>query len=233
MQKKVLITGGNKGIGLEATRLFVNHNDHVIVVARDFTNFEFEGHANVTTISYNLCDVEGIETLIQKIGHVDILINNAGMMNSLPYNEYPDDKQHALMNLNLYTPIELISKVSESMKQNNQGRIVNVASVAGQIGHPDIWYGVSKAGIINATKSFAKLLAPHGIVINAVAPGPVETDMLHVIPEARRAQVKSSVYSGRFATAEEVAKTIYWLAVDAPEYINGTCIDLNNGSFPR
>lgn len=233
MQKKVLITGGNKGIGLETTRLFVNHNDHVIVVARDFTNFEFEGHANVTTISYNLCDVEGIETLIQKIGHVDILINNAGMMNSLPYNEYPDDKQHALMNLNLYTPIELISKVSESMKQNNQGRIVNVASVAGQIGHPDIWYGVSKAGIINATKSFAKLLAPHGIVINAVAPGPVETDMLHVIPEARRAQVKSSVYSGRFATAEEVAKTIYWLAVDAPEYINGTCIDLNNGSFPR
>ncbi|MBE6023560.1 MAG: SDR family oxidoreductase [Cellulosilyticum sp.] len=233
MQKRVFITGGNKGIGLETTRLFVNNGDHVIVVARDFKDFEFNGHPNVTTISYNLCDIAGIAQLVKEVGDVDVLINNAGMMNSLPYNQYPSDKQVALMNLNLYTPIELITRISESMTDKKQGRIVNVASVAGQIGHPDIWYGVSKAGIINATKSFAKLLAPHGIVINAVAPGPVETDMLHVIPEARRAQVKSSVYSGRFAKAEEVARTIYWLAVDAPEYINGTCIDLNNGSFPR
>lgn len=233
MLKRVLITGGNKGIGLETTRLFVNNGYYVIVVARDFKDFEFNEHPNVTTISYNLCDLAGIDQLVKGIGHVDVLINNAGMMNSLPYNQYPEDKQHALMNLNLYTPIELITRLSESMTVKKQGRIVNVASVAGQIGHPDIWYGVSKAGIINATKSFAKLLAPHGIVINTVAPGPVETDMLHVIPEARRAQVKSSVYSGRFAMAEEVAKTIYWLAVDSPEYINGTCVDLNNGSFPR
>ncbi len=233
MQRKVLITGGNKGIGLEATRLFIENNDHVIVVARDFKNFEFEGHPNVTTIPFDLCDIAKLSKLADQVGDIDVLINNAGMMNSLPYNNYPEDKFHALMNLNLYTPIELINLFSEGMIKKGAGRIVNTASVAGQIGHPDIWYGVSKAGIINATKSYAKLFAPHGIVINAVAPGPVETDMLNVIPEARKQFMLGNVYLDRFAKADEVAQTIYWLATDSPEYINGTCIDVNNGSFPR
>lgn len=90
-----------------------------------------------------------------------------------------------------------------------------------------------KSLIINATKSFAKLLGPKGIVINAVAPGPVETDMMAVIPEQRKKSIKNSVFIDRFAKAEEVAKAIYWLATDCPEYINGTCIDINNGAFPR
>lgn len=137
------------------------------------------------------------------------------------------------MNINLYAPIEFIKYVSKSMIDSGNGRIVNTASIAGQIGHPDIWYGISKAGIINATKSFAKLLGAKGIIINAVAPGPVETDMMNVIPEQRKKDIKSNVYLDRFAKPEEVAKTIYWLATDSPEYINGTCIDINNGAFPR
>lgn len=233
MQKKVLITGGNKGIGLETTRLFLEANAHVIVVARNFDHFEFANHPNVTLISYDLTNITGIAELAKQVGDIDVLINNAGLMNSLPYNNYPEDKFNALMNLNLYAPIELIKHFSEGMIKKHSGRIVNTASVAGQIGHPDIWYGVSKAGIINATKSFAKLFATEGIVINAVAPGPVETDMLDVIPEARKQHMKSIVYLDRFAKANEVAKTIYWLATDSPEYINGTCIDINNGAFPR
>ncbi len=66
-----------------------------------------------------------------------------------------------------------------------------------------------------------------------VLPGPVETDMLSIIPEQRKESIKSSVFTDRFAQPEEVAKTIYWLATDCPEYINGTCIDINNGAFPR
>jgi 3-oxoacyl-[acyl-carrier protein] reductase len=119
------------------------------------------------------------------------------------------------------------------MIRRGRGRIVNNASIAGQIGHPDVWYGISKAGLINATKSFAKLLGPHGIVINAVAPGPVETDMLDVIPEPRKKAIKQAVYTGRFAHADEVAKAMFWLGTDSPDYINGICIDINNGAFPR
>ncbi|MDP3695357.1 MAG: SDR family oxidoreductase, partial [Desulfocapsaceae bacterium] len=127
----------------------------------------------------------------------------------------------------------LIREVSKAMIAKGGGRIVNNASIAGEIGHPDIWYGITKAGMINMTKSFAKILGPGGIVINAVAAGPVETEMLDVIPEQRKKDIKSAVYTGRFAYPEEVADAIYWLATECPEYINGTCIDINNGAFPR
>ena len=233
MSKKVLITGGNKGIGLEVTRLFLQNNYKVVVVARDYKNFEFNNNENVEKIEYDVSNVRGICDLVSKIGYVDILVNNAGLMNSLPYDNYPKEKMNKIMDINLYAPIEFIKHVSKSMIEAGGGRIVNTASIAGQIGHPDIWYGISKAGIINATKSFAKLLGPKGIVINTVAPGPVETDMMDVIPEQRKKDIKNSVFIDRFAEPEEVAKTIYWLATDSPEYINGTCIDINNGAFPR
>ena len=138
-----------------------------------------------------------------------------------------------MLALNIKAPVALITAVAEGMIKRGGGRIVNNASIAGQIGHPDIWYGITKAGLINATKSFAKELGGKGIVINAVAAGPVETEMLAVIPEARKAAIRKAVYTGRFAYAEEVARTIVWLATESPEYINGSCIDLNNGAFPR
>lgn len=137
------------------------------------------------------------------------------------------------MKINLEAPIELINAVSKNMIKNKSGRIVNNASIAGQIGHPDVWYGISKAGLINATKSYARLLGGHGTVINAVCAGPVETAMMKQIQEARKEALLKTTYLGRFAEPIEMAETILWLATDSPSYINGTCIDLNNGSFPR
>ena len=154
-------------------------------------------------------------------------------MYSLPYDQYPDEKKQSIMKLNLEAPVELIKAVAPGMIKKGAGRIVNNASIAGQIGHPDIWYGITKAGLINLTKSFARLLGPKGIVINAVAPGPVETAMLSVIPEERKKAIKKMVYTGRFARADEVAGAMFWLVTESPEYINGTCLDINNGAFPR
>jgi 3-oxoacyl-[acyl-carrier protein] reductase len=164
---------------------------------------------------------------------VDILVNNAGVLFATPYDQYPRERAEAMRRINLEAPVALITAVSASMIRKGGGRIVNNASLAGQIGHPDIWYGITKAGLINATKSFARILGNKGIVVNAVAPGPAETDMLDFLQEARREGVMRSVYSGRFARPDEVAATIVWLATQSPEYINGTCIDLNNGAFPR
>jgi NAD(P)-dependent dehydrogenase (short-subunit alcohol dehydrogenase family) len=130
--------------------------------------------------------------------------------------------------------VALIREFSKGMVQRRHGRIVNVAAIAGPIGHADIWYGITKAGLINATKSFAKLLGPYGITVNCVAPGPVEdTSMFQVIPDIRKQQIMASVTSGRFATPAEVAETIYWLATQAPAYMTGVCIDINNGAFLR
>lgn len=227
----ILITGGNKGIGLETTKMLLNLEHHVTVIARD--GAPIKGLKNCDFIEYDLRNVEGIPALVESIGQIDVLINNSGIMNTCPYDNYSVQEKEDLMKINLDAPVELITCVSKQMIARKAGRIVNNASVAGQIGHPDIWYGISKAGLLTATKSFAKILGPHGIIINAVAPGPVATDMLATIPEARKKAVLQSVYSGRFAHADEVAKAIVWLATESPEYINGTCIDINNGSFPR
>jgi len=224
--KTVLITGGNKGIGLEITKAFLDLNYNVIAVARDFKSFEFRD--KVECIEYDLTNVEGIPKLISSMGQLDILINNAGVMYSLPYNDYPVDKVSSMLRLNLEAPIKLI----EECVKVGVTRVVNNTSIAGQIGHPDVWYGATKAGLINVTKSFAKIFEGK-VVINAVAPSPVETDMLDTIPLARREAFLKTVVTKRFAYADEVSKAILWLATESPEYINGTTIDINNSSYPR
>ncbi|HEY6873200.1 MAG TPA: SDR family oxidoreductase [Geobacteraceae bacterium] len=233
MLRTVLITGGNKGIGLETTRLFQQLGYKVIIVARDSYDGVLQSANNIVMKQFDLTDTERIPQLISELGHIDVLINNAGVMHSLPYDTYPQEKVDNILKLNIEAPVALIREVSKSMIARGSGRIVNNASIAGQIGHPDVWYGISKAGLINATKSFAKILGPKGIVINAVAAGPVETEMLKVIPEDRKKAIKSLVYTNRFAKPEEVANAIVWLATECPEYINGTCLDINNGAFPR
>ena len=226
MKKTVLITGGNKGIGLELTKAFLELKYRVIVVARDFTNFSYKNE--VECIEYDLTDVENIPKLVASMGKIDILINNAGVMYSLPYDNYPQEKVNSMLKLNLETPIKLI----EECVKVGTTRIVNNASVAAYTGHPDIWYGMTKSALINATKSFAKIYEGK-VILNAVAPSPVDTDMQKVNTPERKEAFKKSVITGRFATADEVAKTIVWLATESPEYINGTTVDINNGSYPR
>lgn len=105
MQKTVLITGGNKGIGLALTKLFLDHGDKVIVVARDFEGFVYADQTQC--VAYDLTDVENIPNLITKIGKVDTLINNAGVMYSLPFDNYPQEKVESMLKLNLEAPINM------------------------------------------------------------------------------------------------------------------------------
>jgi NAD(P)-dependent dehydrogenase (short-subunit alcohol dehydrogenase family) len=230
--KRALVTGGNKGIGRATTERLLDAGFEVVIVARDFAGFEWGDDARVHCEAYDLATLPGIPALAERIGPVDVLVNNAGIMNSLPYDDYPIARKETLMRVNLEAPIALISAFAEGLVKRG-GRVVNVTSIAGQVGHPDIWYGVSKAGLINATKSFARALGGRGVMVNAVAPGPTETGMLATIPEARLAAARNATYSGRFASPEEVSAVILWLAVDAPEYVNGLCVDVNNGFFPR
>ena len=146
--KTALITGGNKGIGLALTKAFLELDYSVIVIARDFEGFAYAD--SVKCVAYDLSDVDGIPIMIASLGQIDILINNAGEMYSLPYDAYPQEKVDSMLKLNLEAPIKLI----ECCVKAGATRVVNNASIAGQIGHPDVWYAVSKAGLFNATKSF-------------------------------------------------------------------------------
>ena len=231
--QKVLITGGNKGIGFATTTCFLHHGYHIVIVARDFSAFPLH-EPQVQQVRFDLRHYRDIPRLVSEIGAIDILVNKAGILPALPYDNYPVDTVDDIIAVNLRAPVALIQAFAPGMVQRQSGRIVNVASIAGHIGHPDIWYGITKAGVINATKSFAKILSPHGIPVNCVAPGPVEeTVMFQGIPDARKDQILASVISGRFATPTDVAETVYWLATQAPTYITGICVDINNGAFLR
>jgi len=234
MKQRVLITGGNKGIGLEVTKKMLELDYEVIVAGRDFSNFPLQNNKNIKTITIDLSDLEALPAFIKEVGDIDIIINNAGYMQpKYTYDNYPLEAKTKLMNVDLYTPVELMNAFSPAMKKKKFGRIVNTASIAGQIGHPDVWYGIAKAGLINATKIYAKLLGADGIVVNCVAPSAAETDMQNDNEEARKKAFKSAVVTNRFAEPEEVAKAIVWLATDCPEYINGITIDINNTFYAR
>lgn len=234
MKKRVLITGGNKGIGLEITKLFLEHEYEVVVIGRDFSRMPQELSSKIHTVTFDLQNVHEIGALIEQIGAVNILINNAGVMHSLPYDDYPSDKRESIMKINIEAAIEMITHCTKGMIAEGGGRIVNIASIAGQIGHPDIWYGVTKAGVINFTKSFAKLLGEKGIVINCVAPSIVEgTDMFTTISPERKQDQLTRVLTHSFVEPKSVAEAVYWLATTSPKYINGTCIDINNGVLFR
>ncbi|MBN2866709.1 MAG: SDR family oxidoreductase [Thiotrichales bacterium] len=232
--RNVVITGGNKGIGLALTQKFVEAGDHVHIIARDFSNkanFDYQNHPQVTYTQFDLTDIQNLAGLADSIEKIDVLVNNAGLLQPLTFDNYPDEHRDYSLQLNIIAPVTLIELFANKLQTPSDytPRIVNNASIAGQIGHPDIWYGIGKAGLINATKAFAKAFQGK-IIVNAVAPSPTETDMLASIPEHRQQAFLKNTISGRFATAQEVADTMFWLATDAPEYINGVCIDINNGS---
>lgn len=171
--------------------------------------------------------------IVDRIGPTDVLINNAGIMNTKTANDYSTEEILHILNVNLITAVRLSIRFAEQMANSGGGRIVSIGSVAGEIGHPDIWYGISKAGLVNAMRSLARSFGPRGVIANSVAPGPVETEMMKNIPQDRKNRLKTATITQRFCSAEEVAKAACWLAIDAPSYINGEVIDMNNGTNYR
>jgi 3-oxoacyl-[acyl-carrier protein] reductase len=184
-------------------------------------------------VVYDLTDVAGIAAMVQKLGEIDILVNNAGVQTAVAIDRYTDEARRRILAVNLEAPVELIRAVSKGMVERKRGRIVTLASVAAYTAHTDLWYGVTKAGVVSFTRSFAALLGPHGIQVNAVAPGPVDTDLLKNAQPERIEQLMRQVYTRRVGKPEEVAETIRWLALEAPATINGAVIDITDGCLLR
>ncbi len=225
-----LITGAGRGIGLATARAFAAAGWRVLALDKDFSKFEEKG---LQRVKFDLRELNQIQKLISSLGEIHTLVNNAGVLFCDPYDAIPEEHKREVLTVNIEAPAALIESVSVQMRKRKAGRIVNVGSVAAFTGHPDLWYGISKAGILNLTKAWAKELGPHGVLVNAVAPGPTQTAMYDQLPQSRKDGAMKSVYSGRVCTPEEVAAAILWLGSACPEYVNGTTLDVNNGSYPR
>ena len=184
-------------------------------------------------VVYDLANVAGIGPMVEKLGEIDILVNNAGVQTAVAIDRYTDEARRRILAVNLEAPVELIRALSRQMVARKSGRIISLASIAAYGAHTDLWYGVTKAGVVSYTRSFASYLGPHGIQVNAVAPGPIDTPLLDKAQPERVEELMKKVYTRRKGRPDEVAEAIRWLALDAPPIINGAVIDITDGAFLR
>lgn len=219
--KTALVTGAARGIGRAAADALAGAGLRVL-------RLDLNGE-----VAYDLTDIAGIAALVERIGDIDVLVNNAGVQNAVSIDKYTDAQRERIIKVNLQAPVELIRVISKGMVKRRSGRIVNVASIAAYTPHTDLWYGVTKAGVVSFTRSFATYLGPHGIQVNAVAPGPIDTPLLDKAQPERVDELMKRVFTRRKGRPEEVAEAIRWLALDAPPIINGAVLDITDGSFIR
>jgi NAD(P)-dependent dehydrogenase (short-subunit alcohol dehydrogenase family) len=223
-----LITGAARGIGFATAQAFLQAGWRVLALDKQF-GAQIAGER----VDFDLLDLAAIPKLVASLGVIDTLVNNAGVLYCEPYDAIPEQHKREILAVNLEAPATLIEAVAPQMRTRKSGRIVNVGSVAAFTGHPDLWYGITKAGLLNLTKAWAKELGAHGVIVNAVAPGPTQTAIYDQLPQSRKDGVMRAVYSGRVCQPEEVAQAILWLGAQCPEYVSGTTLDVNNGSYPR
>jgi NAD(P)-dependent dehydrogenase (short-subunit alcohol dehydrogenase family) len=223
-----LITGAGRGIGLAAAQAFVRAGWRVLALDKAFT-----GEAAGERVEFDLTEIGAIAQLVARLGQIDTLVNNAGVLYCEPYAAIPEAHKREILAVNVEAPVALMQALAPQMRARRSGRIVNVGSVAAFTGHPDLWYGATKAALLNVTKSYARELGADGVLVNAVAPGPTRTAMYEQLPQSRKDAVMRSVYSGRACEPDEVAQVILWLGTSSPAYLSGAVVDVNNGSYPR
>ena len=222
MPKTALVTGAARGIGRATAEALRNAGCNVIGLDREACD-----------VVYDLTDIAGIPRMAESLGEIDILVNNAGVQTAVAIDRYTEEARRRILAVNLEAPVELIRALSKQMVARKSGRIINLASIAAYGAHTDLWYGVTKAGVVSFTRSFAALLGPQGVQVNAVAPGPIDTPLLDKAQPERVQELMTKVYTRRKGRPDEVAEAIRWLALDAPPIINGAVLDITDGSFLR
>jgi len=244
--KAALITGGSRGIGAAAVKLFAQAGADVIFNynrAKDAaTQVQGEARKHGTRVEAFKADVSKhsdnkklVEYTLERLGRVDILVANAGVWNvdDQPIEKMTEKQWDDMIRINLKSVYSIIHFTVPHMIKQKSGKIIPISSTAGQRGESlHTHYGASKGAIISLTKGLSTELARHGITVNSVAPGWVATDMSNPVLDTKAGQkmAASAIPLGRPATAEEIAGPILFAASDLANFMTGEIINVNGGS---
>ena len=239
--KVALVTGGGRGIGRaisltlaeKGAFVVVNYNGSKEKAQETVKEIEEAGGA-AASYGCNVADFEAcgemIAALIREYGHIDRLVNNAGITRDGLRMKMSEEDFDRVLDVNLKGCFNTMRHLSRQFLKQKGGKVINISSVAGIMGNPgQANYCASKAGVIGLTKSAARELGSRGITVNAVAPGLIETEMTEDLSEAAREAMKEQILLKRTGTAREVAQTVAFLASDAANYITGQVIAVDGG----
>lgn len=239
-----IVTGGGSGIGRAVVELLVESGVAGVMIADiepladdDVERLRELADGDVLSVQIDVSDARQVKEMVaqthERFGRIDILINNAGIAPVVGWSEVTEENWRRVLDVNLNGAFLCVLEVLPHMRRAGAGRIVNISSVGAFLGsitaHPA--YGVSKAGLIAMTKSLAKSCATDGILVNAVAPGSIDTPMLESFgDEARRDFAEASLLK-RQGTPRELAEAVLFLVSDSATYITGSTLHVNGGAL--
>ena len=240
--KVALVTGGAQGIGKVTALLLASKAAHVAVsdinmegavqAAKEIKGLGRKGLALEGDVS-NPADAERIvvET-VEQLGGIDILVNNAGITRDRLLLRMTEEDWDVVLNVNLKGTFNCTKAAVRHMIKHKSGRIVNIASVVGEMGNAgQANYAASKAGIIGLTKAIAREYAQRGIAVNAIAPGYIETPMTEALSDRVKEDLKAQIPMARLGTPVDVANAVYFLVSDGSSYITGQVLNVNGGIY--
>lgn len=233
LDKVVIVTGGAQGIGKSIALAFANEGAKV--VSLDMGQMTYE-HENVEGFMGNVLDrdylMKFIELIKEKYGHIDVLVNNAGITRDGLIEKMTEEMWDLVIDINLKGVYNLTQLVGPVMMSQGKGSIINIASVVGEYGNVgQTNYAATKAGVIAMAKTWAKEFARKGaaIRVNSVAPGYVNTDMMKTVPDKVLDPIRAKTMLGRLGEPEEIAAAVLFLGSDESSFITGHNLSVNGG----
>ena len=240
--KVALVTGASRGIGRSISLALAAHGAKIVAVDIDFQTTEAfveelkSGGTDAVAVRGNVTVPADVENMVkvakETFDRIDILVNNAGITRDALLLRMKDDDWDAVLDVNLKGAFLCSRAAAKLMSKQRYGRIINIASIVGQMGNPgQANYCASKGGLIAMTKSNARELAKRNVTVNAVAPGFIATDMTDALSEKVRGELAAQIPMGKLGSADDIANSVLFLASENSGYITGQVIGVNGGMY--
>ncbi len=229
MTRVVLVTGGNRGIGLAIAKSFVELGDTVVVTSRSGDPID-----GLNVVKCDVSDTTSVDEAFDYVetnfGPVEVAVANAGITRDGLIMRMSDDDINDVLNTNLVGALRVARRATRAMMKARSGRIVFISSVVGLMGSAgQVNYAASKAGLVGAARSLARELGPRGVTCNVIAPGFVDTDMTAELTEERKNDIVTNVPLGRYASPQEIADVVTFISSTQAGYISGAVIPVDGG----